>query len=96
MRAFVMARQIISETRENALAINEFRMKMQLLEDALENNLGAVNDLSEEMRAELDNIYNAIGALSMKYQEPPKKDKPNPVGYAATAARYEKEEQNSK
>ena len=91
MRAFVMARQIISETRENALAINELRMKMQMLEDALENNLGALNDLSEEMRQELDNIYNAIGALSVKNQDPPKKDKPNPVGFAATEARYEEE-----
>lgn len=91
MRAFVMARQIIAETRENALAINELRMKMQMLEDALENNLGVVNDLSEEMRQELDNIYNAIGALSVKYQEPPKKDKPNPVGFAATETRYEEE-----
>ena len=91
MRAFVMARQIISETRENALAINELRTKMQMLEDALENNLGAVNDLSEEMRAELDNIYNAIGALSMKYQDS-KEQKRNPVGYAASAARYEEEE----
>ena len=90
MRAFVMARQIISETRENALAINELRLKMQMLEDALENNLGAVNDLSEEMRAELDNIYNAIGALSVKYQEPTK-PKMNPIGYEATAARYEEE-----
>lgn len=80
MRAFVMARQIISETRENALAINELKMKMQMLEDALENNLGAVNDLSEEMRAELDNIYNALGALSLKYQEPPKPKK-NPIGF---------------
>lgn len=91
MRAFVMARQIISETRENALAINELRMKMQMLEDALENNLGALNDLSEEMRQELDNIYNVIGALSVKNQDPPKKDKPNPVGFAATEARYEEE-----
>lgn len=80
MRAFVMARQIISETRENALAINELRMKIQMLEDALENNLGAVNDLSEEMRAELDNIYNAIGALSVQNQEPPK-PKTNPIGF---------------
>ena len=91
MRAFVMARQIIAETRENALAINELRMKMQMLEDALENNLGAVNDLSEEMRQELDNIYNAIGALSIKYQDQPKQDKPRPVGFAATEARYEEE-----
>ena len=95
MRAFVIARQIVTETRENALAINELRIKMQMLEDALENNLGAVNDLSEEMRAELDNIYNAIGALSMKYQDPPK-TKMNPIGYAATAARYEEEEKRKK
>ena len=90
MRAFVAARRLMLQNREHELAINELRMKMQMLEDALENNLGAVNDLSEEMRAELDNIYNAIGALSMKYQDPPK-PKMNPIGYEATAARYEEE-----
>ena len=95
MRAFVMARQIVTETRENALAINELRIKMQMLEDALENNLGAVNDLSEEMRSELDNIYNAIGALSVKYQDPPK-PKMNPIGFAAAAARYEEEKRGNK
>ena len=93
MRAFVMARQILSETRENTLAINELRTKIQMLEDALDNNLGAVNDLSEEMRSELDNIYNAIGALSVKYQELPK-TKMNPIGFDAIAARYEEEEKN--
>lgn len=95
MNAFVAARRLMLQNREHELAINELRMKMQMLEDALENNLGAVNDLSEEMRAELDNIYNAIGALSMKYQEPPK-TKMNPVGYAATAARYEEEEKKKR
>lgn len=91
MRAFVAARQIVNETRENTMAIEELKMKMKMLEDALENNLGAVNDLSEEMRAELDNIYNAIGALSAKVQDPPK-PKRNPIGFAATAARNEGEE----
>ena len=90
MRAFVMARRLMLQNREHELAISELRMKMKMLEDALENNLEAVNDLSEEMRAELDNIYNAIGALSMKYQDPPK-SKMNPIGYEATAARYEEE-----
>lgn len=75
------------------MAINELRLKMQMLEDALENNLGAVNDLSEEMRAELKNVYEAIGALSVKYQDPPK-PKVNPIGYEATAARYEEEKNN--
>ena len=91
MRAFVAARQIVTETRENTMAIEELRIKMKMLEDALENNLEAVNDLSEEMRAELDNIYNAIGALSVKVQESPK-SKMNPIGFAAAAARYEAEE----
>ena len=90
MRAFVMARRLMLQNREHELAINELRMKMKMLEDALENNLGAVNDLSEEMRKELDNIYDAIGALSVKVQDPPKA-KMNPVGFAATAARYEEE-----
>lgn len=90
MNAFVAARRLMLQNRDHELAINELRLKMQMLEDALENNLGAVNDLSEEMRAELDNIYNAIGALSMKYQDPPK-SKMNPIGYEATAARYEEE-----
>ena len=49
---------------------------MRQLEDALENNLGAVNDLSEEMRTELDNIYNALGALSIKQQAPTQSRKP--------------------
>lgn len=91
MRAFVAARRLMLQNREHEMAINELRLKMQMLEDALENNLGVVNDLSEEMRQELDNIYNAIGALSVKCQEPPKQDKPRPVGFAATEARYEEE-----
>ncbi len=79
MRAFVMARQIVVETRENALAIEELRARMKMLEDALENNLEAVNDLSEDMRQELDNIYNAIGALSITPKEP--KTPRNPIGF---------------
>ena len=91
MNAFVAARRLLLQNREHEMAINELRLKMQMLEDAMENNLGAMNDLSEEMRQELDNIYNAIGALSIKYQEPPKKDKPNPIGFAATEARQEED-----
>ena len=94
MRAFVMARRLLLQNREHEMAISELRMKMQMLEEALENNLGAVNDLSEEMRKELDNIYNAIGALSIKYQEPPKPR--NPIGFAVMEARYEAEQNTPK
>lgn len=91
MNAFVAARRLLLQNREHEMAINELRLKMQMLEDAVENNLGAVNDLSEEMRQELDNIYNAIGALSVKVQETPKKKPMNAIGFAATEARYEEE-----
>ena len=96
MRAFVAARRLMLQNREHELAINELRLKMQMLEDALENNMGAVNDLSEEMRQELDNIYNAIGALSIKVQDSPKQKPTNPIGYAATEARYEEEKKRQK
>ena len=44
----------------------EIRAKLALLERADEDNAEAVNDLSEDMRKELDNIYEAIAALSVK------------------------------
>ena len=70
MRAFVAARRLLVQNRETEMAISELRLKMQMLEEAVENNLGALNDLSEEVREEIDNIYNAIGALSVKTPEP--------------------------
>ena len=84
MNAFVAARKLMLQNREHEVAINELRMKMKMLEDALENNLGAVNDLSEEMRQELANIYNAIGALSIKQKQASKPR--NPIGYEAIDA----------
>ena len=84
MNAFVAARRILAQHDKHETAISELRMRMKMLEDALENNLGAVNDLSEEMRHELDNIYNAIGALSVKQQ--PKQKPLNPIGYEAIDA----------
>jgi len=38
-----------------------------------------VNDLSEDMRKELDNIYNAIAALSVK--TPQTQTTRRPIGY---------------
>ena len=45
----------------------------KLLERDNEDNLEAINDLSEDMRQEIDNIYQAIAALSVKAPEPPRK-----------------------
>ena len=88
MRAFVQARKLFLQNKEHEMAISELRLRMQELEDALENNLGAVNDLSEQMRQEIDNIYNAIGALSIK-QHQTSKPLP-PIGFEAIETRRNK------
>lgn len=79
MRAFVAMRNYIATTSTVTAEIAEIRAKLALLERNDEDNAEAINDLSEDMRRELDAIYNAIGALSVKPQpvEPPRR----PIGY---------------
>ena len=66
MRAFVAMRNYITTTTQITTELSEIREKLALLERADEDNAEAVNDLSEDMRKELDNIYQAIAALSIK------------------------------
>ena len=63
MRAFVAMRNYITTTTAE---LAEIRAKLALLERVDADNAEAVSDLSEDMRKELDNIYNAIAALSVK------------------------------
>ena len=79
MRAFVAMRNYITTTTSVSAELAEIRAKFALLERNDEDNMEAVNDLSEDMRQELDNIYQAIAALSVKPQQvtPPHK----PIGF---------------
>lgn len=79
MRAFVAMRNYIMTTSTITAELSEIRAKLALLERADEDNAEAVNDLSEDMRKELDNIYEAIAALSVKVPEARKK--PRPIGF---------------
>jgi len=54
----------------------EIRAKLTLLERADEDNSEAVNDLSEDIRKKLDNIYNVIAALSLKISQAHKPSPP--------------------
>ena len=69
MRAFVAMRNYIMTTTTVTAELAEIRAKLALLERNDEDNAEAVNDLSEDMRKELDNIYEAIAALSVKRSE---------------------------
>lgn len=66
MRAFVAMRNYIMSTKHIETELSELRTKLELLERNDEDNLEAINDLSEDMRGEIDNIYQAIAALSVK------------------------------
>ena len=80
--AFVAMRNYITTTTTVTAELSEIRAKLALLERHDEDNAEAINDLSEDVRKELDNIYEAIAALSVKI---PKSDRPRrQIGYKKT------------
>ena len=77
MRAFVAMRNYITTTSTITAELAEIRAKIALLERNDEDNVAAVNDLSEDIHHELETIYEAIAALSIKNRE----IKRNPIGF---------------
>ncbi len=80
MRAFVAMRNYVTTTTQITAELSEIRTKLALLEQADEENAAAVNDLSEDMRQELETIYQAIAALSMKTSQTAAKPR-RPIGF---------------
>ena len=79
MRAFVAMRNYLEYRHIITAELTEIRAKLALMERNDEDNAEAINDLSEDMRMELDNIYEAIGALSVKL--PQARKQPRPIGF---------------
>lgn len=79
MRAFAAMKNLIISTTAITAQLAEIRSKLALLERADEDNAEAINDLSEDTRKELDNIYEAIAALSVKL--PQARKQPRPIGF---------------
>ena len=70
MRAFVALRQMAMVLIE----LSAIKEQLKRLEQATDDNTEAINDLSEDTGKELETIYEAIGALSVKL---PQLDKPH-------------------
>lgn len=73
MRAFVMMRDYLTSATTIPSELAEIRAKLELLErngEMLardnEDTLEAMNDLSEDVRKDIDNLYVAIAELSVK------------------------------
>ena len=80
MRAFVQVREYLLTTSSFSKELNELRAKVDLLRQQREDDLEAFNDLSEDVREQIDNLYLAIGELSSKIEE--KKNEPRPrIGF---------------
>ena len=74
---FVAMRNYIMSTKTISAELEAIKAKLELLERNDEDNLEAINDLSEDMRREIDTIYQAIAALSVKepLQKEPQRQK---------------------
>ena len=79
IRTFVAMRNYIATTTTVTAELAEIRAKLALLERTDADNAEAIGDLSEDMRKELDTIYDAIAALSVKIPQarPPRR----PIGF---------------
>ena len=69
MRAFVKVREYLLTTSSLSTELKELRARVDLLQIQQEENLGAVNDLSEDIRQDIDSLYLAIGKLAEKIEE---------------------------
>jgi len=69
LRAFVKVREYLLMASTVSAEVKELRAKVDLLAMQQEENLAAVNDLSEDVRKDIDNLYLAIGELSSRIEE---------------------------
>lgn len=73
MDAFVAMRNYLTTSTAVTAELTEMRSQLKLLERDVKDNIKATNDLSEDLGQEIETIYEAIGALSVKL---PQAEKP--------------------
>jgi predicted DNA-binding protein len=90
IRAFVSIRQYLSVTNIPIKEIEELKQRMKALEEGTEDTIAAINDLSEDTRKELDDIYLALSQLADKQKQITRKSERKPIGFA----QYKKEDKS--
>ena len=81
IRAFVAVRQFLSVANNNNKEIKDLKQRMKALEEGTEDTIAAINDLSEDTRKELDDIYLALSQLADKQKQITKKNERKPIGF---------------
>ena len=78
--AFVALRALVADNQLLRSEIKNIELQLKLLQNEQNENLGALNDLSEDVRMEIATIYQAIAELSIKLED--KKNTPRPkIGF---------------
>ena len=90
IRAFVSARKYLSSANNTIQEIEELKQRMKTLEKGTEETIAAINDLSEDTRKELDDIYLALSQLADKQKQITRKNVRKPIGFA----QYDKEDES--
>ena len=84
MRAFVQVREYLLAASSLSAEVKELRAKVDLLALQREDDLGAVNDLSEDVRKDIDNLY--LCTLPSANSLPEwRKRRPNPGGKSVSS-----------
>lgn len=81
MRAFVTVRQYLSSLNSTTKEIEDLKQRMKMLEEDNEDTIAAVNDLSEDTRKELDDIYLALSQLAEKQKHVNKQTGRRPIEF---------------
>lgn len=69
MRAFVRVREYLETTSSLSAELKELRARVDLLQQQQDDNLGALNDLSEDVRRDIDSLCLAISELASRIEE---------------------------
>lgn len=81
--AFVALRSLAAENQAIKTELEKIELKLKLLQNEQDENMSAINDLSEDVRSEIDKIYKAIAELSIKLDD--KKNTPRPkIGFVVS------------
>lgn len=78
--AFVALRTLASENQLLQSQVQNLELQLRLLRNEQSENLAALNDLSEDFREEIANIYQAIGELSLKIEDKKNRSE-NKIGF---------------
>lgn len=84
MRAFVRVREYLLATSSLSAELKELRTKFDLLQHQQEENMEALNDLSEDVRRDIDSLCIAIGQLAERL-ETQKKTPASRIGFKQAA-----------